>query len=935
MRRWFLSAIVILLPMAVLAQPAQQDSLAYIKGTVYTENTRINQHSSETKKTEDPVPYAFVQMVSDGDTLRLAADGTGRFSFPPVPPGRKHIKAWFQSYLPYEGILEAEAGANVIFLKIEIDRNYLAEAKVIADVPLVSHRGDTIIFNAAAVKRMDGENAMEILRQMPGVSIEQGKIFVFGEEVKRTYTNGKLIYGDSPGSALAAILADDVLQIATYNEASPQQLKRGDCHGKKDRVLDIRTRNPIVSAFDGYAVLSAGADAARNEEEKVQARYEAGAVGNFYSEKFLAYGRIHTNNLDRESLQRNSYSFPVKTLTRDVSIFQVGAGMEKHWGDRLTGNLFSIDYQFKKQRESKNTRTTTDYYPTLENPFARTYRDTARTLSNNVEHLIKAALEINDAKWKNWICNLSLSLATGNNLQYHGSCGETDDSHSFRQQVENNHNLQSLQGGIHVHWSDLSAAWGFVPFVSTDLSAGHHNAMRQQLDTLSTSFSQRYLSSDGKTRHLSAKGILGADFRLSNSEQNTSNLEVSIACRQETEWKKNWCISLLNPNFPENYAPDSYDFIWSHLGLQPIISYRFHAHRFGIYFTISPLWSRLEDIEYMPASPPLTKWFFSPDVSMHLSWRGFQLHHELSGSLPNTAQFRKRVDESNPLFLQVGNPDLVQSQNHWWKIEWTHSLKQNHTLHIRGDFRLQNRAIVSDISYYDSPATLAMGVAYAVPAGTTVSTFQNALSPSWQGEGNIAFAGRIQALKLNYNLGLNLNAKSFSNFINKKEITPVERAVSAIMSLMARPSGKIRVDLLEIPSYRITILDGQTVSNRFENILSIFGQFSFLKVGFIQCKYAWQVYRFFDRTGHDFDQHNMTLAIGCRLLKGRLGISLSANDLLNRGTSMTVTSDAGFRSQIWDPSYGRYYLLSLSFRLNKTKSNVQTETFLRNGASLK
>ena len=55
------------------------------------------------------------------------------------------------------------------------------------------------------------------------------------------------------------------------------------------------------------------------------------------------------------------------------------------------------------------------------------------------------------------------------------------------------------------------------------------------------------------------------------------------------------------------------------------------------------------------------------------------------------------------------------------------------------------------------------------------------------------------------------------------------------------------------------------------------------------------------------------------------------NDILNAGHNYTMTVSPNSRVQVWTPSYGRYLLFNLSFRLNKKNSGTEYRGELQSG----
>ena len=66
-------------------------------------------------------------------------------------------------------------------------------------------------------------------------------------------------------------------------------------------------------------------------------------------------------------------------------------------------------------------------------------------------------------------------------------------------------------------------------------------------------------------------------------------------------------------------------------------------------------------------------------------------------------------------------------------------------------------------------------------------------------------------------------------------------------------------------------------------------------------------------------------------MKGRMGVSLSFNDLLNSSESFRIKVNPNSRYQDWTPSSGRYILLNLSFRLNKKNPGTDYRGVLQEG----
>ena len=95
------------------------------------------------------------------------------------------------------------------------------------------------------------------------------------------------------------------------------------------------------------------------------------------------------------------------------------------------------------------------------------------------------------------------------------------------------------------------------------------------------------------------------------------------------------------------------------------------------------------------------------------------------------------------------------------------------------------------------------------------------------------------------------------------------------------------------------------------------------KYFFVRGSYNWGGYIFTKGSSDAVHVNGLNAIAGVRLLKGMLVISVSGNDLLNQASGYTVKDGANYRVQRWQPSLGRYFMLNISYRFNRTKPGVE------------
>jgi len=104
------------------------------------------------------------------------------------------------------------------------------------EVPVLTVKGDTLVYNAVAVRTFEGDEPIKIVEQLPGVLTSENGVSVMGKDISRTYVDGKLIFGSDPRAALQNLLANDVLKIRVYDEYADDNPHRKRRKGEEMRV---------------------------------------------------------------------------------------------------------------------------------------------------------------------------------------------------------------------------------------------------------------------------------------------------------------------------------------------------------------------------------------------------------------------------------------------------------------------------------------------------------------------------------------------------------------------------------------------------------------------------------------------------------------------------------------------------------------------------
>ena len=184
MRSFVILAFVLTLWCGGIAGAAEKrDSLANIFGFIAAEDE--NRSYTANYNFQNATAMLVQEKSGKLDTSYVICRHD-KFSFTRLRPGKVYLKISHLSYKSEEGIYDIVPGDNVIYFTLKEKKEKIDEANVTAEVPLIHILQDTTIYNAAAIMTQEGENALELIKQLPGFSVGENSITVNGKRVART-----------------------------------------------------------------------------------------------------------------------------------------------------------------------------------------------------------------------------------------------------------------------------------------------------------------------------------------------------------------------------------------------------------------------------------------------------------------------------------------------------------------------------------------------------------------------------------------------------------------------------------------------------------------------------------------------------------------------------------------------------------------------------
>lgn len=123
----------------------------------------------------------------------------------------------------------------------------LGEAVVKGRVRRFTTKGDTIVFNPEAFHLEEGERLGELIKRLPGVTVQDGKLF-WNNHPLRMQMNGE---NTLSAELLAELPVEAVEKIEVYEKKTELSERTGHDDGKGEQVLDIKIKKGFLDKFYG------------------------------------------------------------------------------------------------------------------------------------------------------------------------------------------------------------------------------------------------------------------------------------------------------------------------------------------------------------------------------------------------------------------------------------------------------------------------------------------------------------------------------------------------------------------------------------------------------------------------------------------------------------------------------------------------------------
>ncbi|MBP9873501.1 MAG: TonB-dependent receptor [Haliscomenobacter sp.] len=638
------------------------------------------------------LPFAVVMLMQDTALLASAyseEDGTFLLRF-----GSIRDSALLQvSFVGYQTLVQKIAlptpDDTFDFGAIQLlpFSTQLEEAVVVAQREPIQMREDTVQFSASDYKTQPNAMAGELLKKMPGVELERdGTIRAKGETVKQILVNGKPYFGKDPQLALQSFPAEAIQSIQVFEKRSDQAEFSGVDNGEREMTINIVIK-PDYNRRKALKVSAGAGD---------QGRYTARGNLNYFTETQKLTILASANNINKTGFSQDDFlAFANNNASSATSAANQIAS--NGFQSAQSGGFNFIDQRGKKSELNvsyfyTNKETLTDKTTRRQNFLpGRNYATQSQSdgFSGNANHRFNSYFDH--------------KLDSFSSIRLQANVNSTDNFWQSVSQSENRLADTALQNAVQRKAANENAGLGIYSnlllrrrfrksgrTVSLNLAYNRNEAERYTITQAETRFYDVSTALVSRTDH-----IHQSDERENGRNNYVSTLSYTepLSKRWLLEWNYRYSMALSGAkrqvdslgNEEERFFRPEYsteyrsDFSFHQSG----VNGRYYYKKFLFSTGLQVQKSFLKGV-FGTARLHLNTQYTYLLPKLRLSWnptkeRRLALTYDPFVREPSVEQLQPTQDNTDPLNLYSGNPELKPEYHHRIRMELTNYHKQTNS----------------------------------------------------------------------------------------------------------------------------------------------------------------------------------------------------------------------------------------------------------------
>lgn len=903
--KFFLGLILVFLSAASFSQEAN----LRVSGSLMDESDK------------SPLVGATVVMVNIKDSTRskfAIADGDGRFVIEGLERAFYKLRVTSVGYVSYTKLLRVTLSeTNLQPIAIKPDLTVLEQVTVETEVIAVQQIGDTTQYNAAAFKTNPDASATDLVSKMPGIVVDSDGVTANGESIEQVLLDGKRFFGQDPLLSLNTIPAEVVDKVQVFDEESDQSRFTGFDDGNTTKTMNVVTKIDRRNGQFGKVYAGGGenelykAGLTLNSFNKDKRLTILGMSNNINQQNFGSEDLVGLGGGGRGGFRRGgNQNFITGTQDGITSTNSVGVNFTDSWGQNVT---FEGSYFFNQSNNSNDQVLNRESFLSNESQI---YIEDQQANTENYNHRLNLRMDYKINDKNNLLVRSAFSFQ--DNEYEEITIGQTTRSNellngTFNTFESKNRAFNIVNNFIYQHKFDKVGRT-----ISFDLNTRINPTLRESFykDQMQDSLIE-YNTDEGQftigsaatyTEPVGVSGQIALRYQVSHTARD-SEKETFVF---DEGTNSNVLNESLSNTFESGYT-------------RHIPSIRYSRNQFGNNFNVSLAYQNasLDNNQVLPEAGSFDRSFGNllPSIFGRFDVGGGVLlfRYAASTTEPSVSQLQNVLDNSDPLFLSIGNPNLNQTYTHSliMRIQ-KNNVDKNTTFSNFTRIQASNDYITTGTSIIQVDSVTTGGV--NLVQGAQINAPVN-LDGFWSVRNNSTYGVLLPSIKNNLNISLGLTYQRLPGITNDVVNISNTYSMNVKVGLVSNISENVDYNLY----YQI---NGSQVDNSIqsESDNQYYTQTVGSKLNLIFGKgFVFRNETYFQKYNGVNDSFDTSytlwnMGVAKKFLKNNSGeLELSVFDLLGNNQSFSQTVTPQYVQESQTQVLQRYFMLTFTYQIRNFK----------------
>ena len=898
------------------------------------------------KKNKSPLIGVVVTLVNLNDSFtrkNSLTDSEGKFKIYNLKYGTYNLSASYIGFEKLTSIIKINSPIEKIgVFKMTENLNQLKDVNITESVIRSQLKGDTIEYNAKAFKTNPDANVQDLITKMPGITLDNGTVKAQGETVQRVTVDGKEFFGDDVALALKNLPAEVIEKIQVFDKQSDQAQFTGFNDGNTQKSINIVTKVGRANGKFGRLYAGPGTDD----------KYTAGGNINLFRGKQRISILGLSNNINQQNfgsqdllgLQsggnqggrggmgmggrgmgmpggggNGSNNFVVGNQGGINKTNSAGINFSDVWAKKLT---VTGSYFFNQSTNNTNNQLQRTSF--LSGGVNQLYNQNSESNSDNLNHRLNVRLEYNIDS------NNSIVLSPKLSFQNNSAFSLTNGFTTF--------NNESLNKTNTINTSNNSG-------VSLNNNILYRHKFAKQGRTISFNLGtdvndkngSNYLSANN-TFYFPADSI--SKFEQKTTTNGNSNTHSGAIYYTEQIGKNGMIMANYSPSFTQNYnykltntkdtLNGEYNILNNNLSSnfdntlttqRGGLNYRFKmGEKANLMLGANYQNVLLEGVQKTPIPISVKKTFDNVLPNAMFTYQftkqnNIRIFYRTNTNAPAINQLQSVIDNSNPLSLSTGNPQLTQ--------EFSHNIVTRYGLTNADKGKTFNLFLnANSTQNYIGNSTYTARNNSDTVKGITLSKGSQLSNPEnfdgyWNINSFITYGFPVKKLKSNMNLNLGTTYNKTPSKINNLVNYTNTFVLTSGFALASNISEKIDFTISYTAFYNVV---ENTLNEKLNN--NYFYQISSAKLNLLPWKglvlRSEIINTYYTGLGNSFNQnfYLWTGGLGYKFMKNNAAeIVFNTYDILNQNNNINRTISGNYIEDSKTQVLTRYYMLVFTYNI--------------------